>query len=320
MSLGLELDAERQAVRDAVASFCRAECDDARCRAAEGSLDRSLWRGLAELGVLSLALPGAEAGGRLELVASFEALGAALFPGPLVETVLALPLLDAGLQEGVVAGERVVAVGTPPLLSWAPEADVFVAFEAGAIGAAWLCRPTGPVEALETLAGDPWGRVALEHVEALGEVAPSLAGARLASGAYLAAAGSRLLEEACAHARARRQFGRAIGEFQAVAHPLADVATRLGAAAMAVRVAARADHEGTADAPAWIASARLSAREAALAAVHVCHQVFGAVGITREGPAFQASRRIRQLASALPGDARAREDVLAAIGLEGVAA
>jgi hypothetical protein len=44
--------------------------------------------------------------------------------------------------------------------------------------------------------------------------------------------------------------------------------------------------------------------------VHVCHQVFGAIGITLEGPAFHVSRRIRQLA-AWPGEAAAREVVLA---------
>ena len=57
-------------------------------------------------------------------------------------------------------------------------------------------------------------------------------------------------------------------------------------------------------------SALVSAFSSALDAVHVCHQVFGAIGITLEGPAFHVSRRIRQLASS-PGDAVAREVVLA---------
>jgi hypothetical protein len=43
--------------------------------------------------------------------------------------------------------------------------------------------------------------------------------------------------------------------------------------------------------------------------VHTGHQVFGAVGITVEGPAFHVSRRIRQMASR-PAAAAAREAVL----------
>ena len=45
-------------------------------------------------------------------------------------------------------------------------------------------------------------------------------------------------------------------------------------------------------------------------AAHVAHQVFGAIGITLEGPVFRVSRRLRQLASQPPTDAAAREAVL----------
>ena len=58
-------------------------------------------------------------------------------------------------------------------------------------------------------------------------------------------------------------------------------------------------------------AARLSARGAGLTAAHVAHQVFGAIGITLEGPVFRVSRRLRQLASQPPTDAAAREAVLA---------
>ena len=42
---------------------------------------------------------------------------------------------------------------------------------------------------------------------------------------------------------------------------------------------------------------------------HLAHQVFGAIGITLEGPAFQRSRRVQQLATAGGGDLL-REQVL----------
>jgi alkylation response protein AidB-like acyl-CoA dehydrogenase len=107
----------------------------------------------------------------------------------------------------------------------------------------------------------------------------------------------RALELAAEHARTRKQFGRAIGEFQAVAHPLAAAWIRISAAEMLARAAAHDADEGAPDAPALAAAAWLSARKAALAAALRAHQTFGAVGITLEGPVFSLTRRIRTWAS-----------------------
>ena len=112
------------------------------------------------------------------------------------------------------------------------------------------------------------------------------------------------------HARTRQQFGRAIGEFQAVAHPLADARTRLDATATLARIAAHAWDERAGDVRARAAAARLSAARAALEAAHTCHQLFGALGITLEGPVFHVSRRIRQLASQPPSLDAARDALL----------
>ncbi len=53
-----------------------------------------------------------------------------------------------------------------------------------------------------------------------------------------------------------------------------------------------------------------AATRAAVDAAHACHQLFGAVGITLEGPVFHVSRRILQLASQPPTLSEARERVL----------
>lgn len=310
----LDRDADREAVHGAVADYCRRECSDARLRAAVGRLDADLWHGIAALGVLAIAAPGAEAGA-LELVAAFEALGEAAFPGPLVETVIALRLLPAEERSAVAAGRSIAAVGRPPLLAWAPEARLFLGLDERG---AWLGRPAAAIEPHATLGGDPWGRTDLVPERALEGVAGALAWGRTAASAYLAAAGSRLIDAASEHARTRRQFGRPIGEFQAVAHPLADAAIHTDASRMLARLAAAELDAGAAGAEASAAAAWLSARASALRAVHTAHQVFGAVGITVEGPAFPISRRIRHLASlpvlAGPG---ARELLLAERGLGG---
>jgi alkylation response protein AidB-like acyl-CoA dehydrogenase len=149
------------------------------------------------------------------------------------------------------------------------------------------------------VSGEPWARVELD-------IGPELEGASRASlfadvahTAYLAAAAKRLVDAAAEHARVRKQFGRAIGEFQAVSHPLADCSVDLAAAASLARAAAFwADRAEWGRARELAAAARLSASAAGRNAVKVCHQVFGAVGITLEGPAFPISRRVQQLATA----------------------
>jgi alkylation response protein AidB-like acyl-CoA dehydrogenase len=90
---------------------------------------------------------------------------------------------------------------------------------------------------------------------------------------------------------------------------------RLGGARDLARCAAAAFDAREARAGELAAAAHLSARGAALESASTGHQVFGALGVTLDGPAFPASRRIRQLASLPPGPARAREAVLAPLGL-----
>jgi alkylation response protein AidB-like acyl-CoA dehydrogenase len=62
-------------------------------------------------------------------------------------------------------------------------------------------------------------------------------------------------------------------------------------------------------------AARIAAARAGVETAHTCHQLFGAIGITLEGPVFRVSRRLRQLASQPPDDSPAREALLADFGL-----
>ena len=275
----LELDAERAAVRDAVAAGC-----------AGG------WAALGELGALAAGADGESGAG--ELVATCEALGAAAVAGPIVETVIALRLLPEAEHAPIAAGAARVSVGVPPLLPFAPEASVFIEL-AGA--RAFRASPRGAIHAVETLGGDVWGRVELVRGAELPGAVAALAAGRLACAALLAAAGRRALELAAEHARTRKQFGRALGEFQAVAHPLAAAWIHISAAEMLARAAAHHADASAPEAPALAAAAWLSARRAALAAVLRAHQTFGAVGVTLEGPVFPLTRRVRQWAS-LPLD------------------
>jgi alkylation response protein AidB-like acyl-CoA dehydrogenase len=329
VSLDLAFDDGQQAIADAVASFCADHCDDDVVKAAAGTLPRELWLALAELGVLGVLTPDG-GGGALEAMAAVESLGRAVFPGPLVSTFLATWLLEDPVRADVSSGRALVSAGTPPLLPWVSEADVVLEIDGERV---FLAHPLGDALPVETLGAEPWGRVALDRDAELRKGPSGLVLCRMLLAAQLVAMGERLVADASRHAAVRKQFGRPIGDFQAVAHPLADCSMRLAAARTLARAAAfqfddcegseegaeEGDGDGSAVARRYAAAAHLSACEASLEAAHVCHQVFGAIGITLEGPVFHVSRRIRQLASQAPSRDSSRVLLLAHAGFGGEA-
>jgi len=317
VSLDLEFDDAQLAMAAAVAQFCRDRFNPLEAVCPGTPFSRVLWCELAALDVFGLAIPGS-GGGAIEVAALMESLGRAAFPGPLAATFLAMRLLPEPARIRVAKGDDLVCVGTPPLMAFAPMASHFIELDPSR-ERAWLAEPRGVIEAVQTLGGEPWGRLQLLRNQEIPGVESAVAFSEIAAAAYLAAAGQRLVDDAADHARTRRQFDRAIGEFQAVAHPLADCAIRLAAARGLARVAAaRLDAVDCDTACTAVsrdaAAARLSAAAAALAAAHVCTQVFGAMGVLREGPIFHIVRQIRQLASSAPGDAAARERILEGLG------
>ena len=288
MIAALSLDADQSALRDAIASAC-AELP------AGAPFDAGRWRMLAQLGALGAGSDGESGAG--ELVAVFEALGEVAHAGPLVETVIALAALGTSGERGPIErGEAFASVGAVPLWPFGEDASLYFAIAEEEL---WRARPTGESTALMTLAGDPWMRSGAELGERIEAGRDALALGRVAAAAALASAGRRLIEDAAERARTRRQFGRPIGDYQSVAHPLAECAIRLGASEALARTAAwHLDHPDAADGAHELArSAFESARESALAAAYQAHQTFGALGITLEGPVFGISRRIRQWAS-----------------------
>lgn len=311
MSLDLGFDDGQQAIADAVAHFCADRCDDDVVKAAAGSLPRELWRELAELGVLGVLTPDGD-GGALEVVAAVESLGRAAFPGPLAATFTATWVLPDPERAAVAAGEKVVCLGVPPLLPFATQADVFLEVVGERI---FRARPLASFERVPMLGAETWGRGALERGDETPDGARGLALARLVRAAQVAALGRRLVDDASRHAADRKQFGRPIGDFQAVAFPLADCAIRLECSATLARAAAFHFDAGIPAAAAHLAAAaHASACDAALEAAYVSHQVFGAVGITLEGPVFHVSRRIRQLAAEAPSRDTSRDVLIADVG------
>ncbi|WP_405564997.1 acyl-CoA dehydrogenase family protein [Streptomyces sp. NBC_01180] len=307
MSEPVTFTPDQEALAGSVRSYCAARCTEEVQRASSGAFSWPFWQGLAELGVLSLTVPGEE-GGAGEISAAAMELGRAFAPGPLASTVFAARTLPAALSHPVVSGTRLVSWGCPPLMPWAPVADVFIEADGER---AWLARPAGEVNSLETLGNEPWGRVALERVLPLEGVREGTALSDMALAGYLWGAGKRVLDAAVEHARTRVQFGRAIGTFQAVAHPIVNAGLGLEAAEKLIKVAARAIDHGHHQASSLASAARLSASRAAMDAAFISHQTHGAMGYSVEGPIGHIAQRIRQL-SMLPSHAnQTGEQVLA---------
>jgi len=106
---------------------------------------------------------------------------------------------------------------------------------------------------------------------------------------------SRALEEATAHARGRRQFGRALADLQLVQARLAEMATKLDAARLLTYRAARAAAAGDAALRRWSAMAKAFATEAAQEVVDGAVQVLGGRGLLAGHPVDRLYRSVRAL-------------------------
>jgi alkylation response protein AidB-like acyl-CoA dehydrogenase len=272
---------------------------------AERVIDRAGWRQLGEAGVFALRL-GEESGGvglgLAEAALVFEELGRALVPGPLVATHLAAGLVDGAEAGSVVVGLIEPVTGGPECLPMVVEdledldalvvlaPDGLTSVDPRTLDATRLDHPMDPFTPVWTVDRLPPG-------EPL--AGPEVAAQWRRDGSVLTAAlqvGSAgwSTDLAVEYAKARRQFGRPIGGFQAVKHLCADMAVRTELARCAVHAAAvTIDQPDVGDSAAAAAGAKLLADEAGLANGRSCIQVHGGMGFTWEVPAHLAYKRSR---------------------------
>jgi acyl-CoA dehydrogenase len=105
----------------------------------------------------------------------------------------------------------------------------------------------------------------------------------------------RALDEAISRVKARRQFGKALAEFQLTQARLADCATELHAARGLVRRACDALAAGAADAKLHVAMAKLFATEAAQRTIDAAVQLHGGLGVVRGVKVEELYREVRAL-------------------------
>jgi len=213
-------------------------------------------------------------------------------------------------------GDGFRLTGTKTWISNAPEADVYTLFARTTPGArgrgitAFAVPGDAPGlggEPVELLAPHAIGRLELDGVrvgpdQVLGRVDQGFGLAmatldrfRPSVGAFAVGMAQAALEVAVAHAADRQAFGRPLSEFQAVAHALAEAATRTQAARLLVWEAAGrydADPAGPGVTRA-AAMAKLFATETAQAVVDTAVQVLGARALEHGHPLEHLYREVR---------------------------
>jgi alkylation response protein AidB-like acyl-CoA dehydrogenase len=345
--MDLALSAEQQQFAAALHEMLSAADVPAAARARAGG-DRKpaleVWRCLAEAGVTGLMV-APEHGGLgadpADLVIACEEIGHHAVPGPVPESVAAVPALLGAVRladdamrgqwlRQLAGGELIATLAAPPWLPLAADTDLaglVLAADAGSLRLGTAGPPSQSVAAARTLAEVTAGEVITGEAadggpEVAGAVTRALDFGALACAAELAGAGRALLETTAQYARQRVQFGHPIGSFQAVKHQLADVAIALEFArpllfGAAIALAGAADGGSPADAARDVSAAKVACTEAASLAARTALQVHGAIGYTAENDISLHLTRVQALSRAWGSQAEHRARVLAALAAGG---
>jgi alkylation response protein AidB-like acyl-CoA dehydrogenase len=298
-----ELSEDQQAIAEAIQALLAQHAGPARAieLGAKDGYDRELEQALAAAGFLELAR-GPETG-LLEAVLLTEAAARAGAVAAIGARVIVAPYVLAAELPGPIA---LCEAGRSGAVRFAAHARSLLRLEGDR--AVVVSLAPGDVEPVRSSLGYPFGRV---RAEGTGESLPAGAGERLADGWRLALSAEAVgtmaacLQVTVSYLKERRQFGRAIGSFQAVQHRLADCAVQVeGARWLTYEAAWRLSFtDGGAEA---VAGAAAYALDVARDVFDETHQLSGAIGFTREHDLHVWSMRLQALRLELGGVAAHR--------------
>ena len=321
----LALTDEQVMVNNTIQRFFAHRLDESEL--GRGPLTTGHWRELAALGVLAALLPdraGGLGGSPRQAALVAEQFGRALAISPLAEGVVAAAVLvarygDEALVERwagpTLEGQRHLAwargrieiqadgdlSGVLPLVRWAGQADALVV---PATEAAYLVPTQGPGVTMRSRAlidGTPVATVHLFRARGQridlppGAAALTQAEAQLCYVAEMVGAMAVLHRQTAGYTQQRRQFGAAIGSFQAVQHKLARMFVLLEQGRSWLLRASLCDR----DDPAFvntIAAAKAYVADAAQRLAEDAVQLHGGIGITDDLVVARGLRRITVLA------------------------
>ena len=260
---------------------------------------------LRDLGWLGVSVPEERGGGGLSFVDEailFEEAGRALYSGPFLTTAVVLPALPE-LDEN----------------AWSVELDGLVP-HLDAVDKV-LC------ESMEACAAEGEGLATVDETRKLGRLQATdrhkvdgdfePVRMRLLAGLAAEAVGvaQKVLELGVEYVSEREQFGKKIGTYQAVSHPLADTYVETEFARSLAYWAAWCVAEDDEQAPVAVASAKSFCAETAVAACERSIQVHGGIGFTWEHVLHRYYKRAQWI-DAFGGHAAKQREVVAAALLD----
>jgi alkylation response protein AidB-like acyl-CoA dehydrogenase len=256
------------ALREGLRELLAGACTPATIRAAwDGSPSEALWKELGSFGLFGLLAPEPEGLGldELAMVAALEECGYAGVPGPVVESVVAVPALglptDGSVRLAVQRGAGPVPYGGVATHVLA-DSTLLEGVAASEVETVDRSRRLATVEGTSRRT-----EVDTTQVERR---------ATLGTAAFLCGLARRQLDITVAYLKERKQFGVQIGSFQGLKHPLAEATVELE---FAWPVVLNAAHTLTRR---DVSHAKAAASDAAYRMSRVCLQAHGAMGYTVE--------------------------------------
>ncbi len=258
---------------------------------------------LRDLGWLGVSVPEERGGGGLSFVDEailFEEAGRALYSGPFLTTAVVLPALPEVDEQ-----------------AWSVELDGLVP-HLDAVDR--VLR-----ESMESCAAEGESLATVDETRKLGRLQATdgdqvdgdfeAVRLRLLTGLAAEAVGvaQKALELGVAYVSEREQFGKKIGTYQAVSHPLADTYVETELARSLAYWAAWCVAEEDERAPVAVASAKSFCAETAVAACERSIQVHGGIGFTWEHVLHRYYKRAQWLDAFGGHAAKQREAVAAAL-------
>jgi alkylation response protein AidB-like acyl-CoA dehydrogenase len=272
--MNFDFSPEQYALRDLARELFEKESPPSRLRevwASEEPRSRDVWKTLASVGFLEIDDP-------VDLALVLEEAGRAALPEPLVETVaIARPV-------GFASDDALVTVVDDGYAVDADDADSIV----GVPDVGFVARRVASI--------DPGRR--LFAIDGGASPPGTRTRGAAATANVLNGVAMRMLETTVAYVKARHQFGRPVGSFQAVKHKLASVHVALESSRAAAWYAAYAISREQPDAQVAASAAKVCACEAEALANREALQCHGGIGFTWEHDLHLWLKRGKALESA----------------------
>lgn len=346
------LSESQQILKNNARKFFAAECPMSEVRRimeTASAFDSVLWDKMAEQGFTGVTCAEAFSGlglGKVELVLLLEEMGRALIPGPFFSTVVVCgnlieqaateeqkhkfltPICDGEARaafasidrkDSAVKLEGSALTGEKVLVPDAGAAGYLVVETAGSL---YICdahdrgvtaRPMPAMDLTRKLYSVTFDGV--PSVELPGKYGRAIEIATLGIAAELVGGMQRVLDQTVEYAKTRKQFGKPIGQFQAVQHQCADMFLWTETARSAVYYAAWALEEGAVDASTAVSIAKMYASDAARETGNRAIQIHGGMGFTWENDVHLHYRRFKASETAF-GDATYHRERIAKLVID----